>query len=62
MMPFEERFWDAALKLCHATPGLNYLEIEKREGTLAWRIACELQQTYAAGGIHADNERKREGW
>lgn len=60
MLPFEDRFWDAALKLCHATKGLNYLEIEKREGTLAWRIACELQQTYQAGSVSATN--KREGW
>lgn len=46
MMPFDERFWDIALKLCHATKGLHYLEIEKREGTLAWRIACALQAAY----------------
>jgi hypothetical protein len=46
MMPFEERWWDVALKLCHDTAGLDYTQIEKREGTLAWRIACALQKAY----------------
>lgn len=49
MLPFEDRFWDWALKLCHATPGLNYSEIEKREGTLAWRIALRLQEAHDLG-------------
>lgn len=56
MMPFDEEWWDVALKLCHATSGLNYLEIEKREGTLAWRIACALQKACDTGIASTDNE------
>lgn len=58
MMPFEERWWDVALKLCHSAlstntwEGLHYTQIEKREDTLAWRIACELQAAYDAGVQH----------
>jgi hypothetical protein len=48
MMPFDERWWDVASKICHATPGLFYTEIEKKEGTLAWRLACALQAAYDA--------------
>lgn len=60
MMPFEERWWDLASKLCHATQGLGYTEIEKREGTLAWRIACELQTAHDAGVAEAlDPNRDR---
>lgn len=53
MMPFEERWWDAALKLCHGSEGIHYLQIEKREGTLAWKIACELQKAYDTGAVDA---------
>jgi hypothetical protein len=46
MMPFDEHWWDVAMKLCHATALLDYTQIEKREGTLAWRIACALQEAH----------------
>lgn len=60
MMPFEERWWDVALKLCHATEGLHYTQIEKREGMLAWKVACALQEAHDNGVAEAlDPNRPR---